>query len=139
MSTSKPSSSASRRPPLTMGQILAIVGVVVGLLILLDFNRWLATKQQLVDDANQAGTEVARLEVEHARLETQVAYATTDAAVVAWAHAGGKLTRPGEVLVVAELPTPQPTPVPTPAPPPAAAPTWVMWQNLFWGPAPRVP
>ena len=130
--------SPPRRPPLTVLQVLAIVGVVVWLLILLDFNRRLAGEQQLVNAANQARTEVASLDQVHSALLTQVAYATTDAAVVAWAHESGKMAQPGEVLVVPLVPTPQPTPLPPLAPLPPAPPTWMLWENLFVGPAPRV-
>ncbi len=122
----------SRRPPLTLTQVLILVGVVVGLLIMLDFNRRLAEAQRLVDSATQVGRQVALLETEHAVLETQVAYATTDKAVIDWAHENGKLVQPGEVLVVPVLPTPPPTPVPLPTPPPAPAPAYTLWWSLFF-------
>jgi len=134
MSASK-DGSKTPRPPLTALQVLTIVGLVVWLLVLLDFNRRLAAEQQLVNAANQARTQVAKLEAEHSLLETQVAYATTDAAVIQWAHENGKMTKGGEVLVVPLLPTPQPTPLPPPAPLPEAPPTWVLWQNLFFSEA----
>ena len=132
MSASKDSSKSSR-PPLTVLQVLTIVGMVVWLLVLLDFNRRLAAEQQLVNAANQARTQVAKLDAEHSLLETQVAFATTDAAVIQWAHENGKMAQGSEVLVVPLLPTPQPTPLPLPAPLPVAPPTWVLWQNLFFG------
>jgi hypothetical protein len=138
MSVSKDGPQTSKRPPLTVLQVLTIVGVVVWLLILLDFNHRLAAEQQLVNASNEARTEVASLDQEHTLLLTQVAYATTDAAVVDWAHASGKLAQPGEVLVVPIVPTAQPTPVSPPAPLPTPPPTWVLWQNLFVGVAPRV-
>ncbi len=134
MSASK-DSSKSRRPPLTALQVLTIVGLVVWLLVLLDFNRRLAAEQQLVNAANEARTQVAKLDAEHGLLETQVAFATTDAAVIQWAHENGKIAQGSEVLVVPLLPTPQPTPLPPMAPLPVAPPTWVLWQNLFFGEA----
>ena len=137
MSASKDSSKPARRPPLTVLQVLAIVGVVVWLLLLLDFNRRLAAEQQLVTAANQARTQVAQLEAEHSLLVTQVAYATTDAAVIQWAHEYGKMSKPGEVLVVPLVPTPQPTLLPPPVPLPTAPPTWVLWQNLFFSDSPE--
>ncbi len=138
MSASKDSEKTSRRPPLTLLQVLAIVGIVVWLLILLDFNRRLAAEQQLVNDSNKARTAVAALEAEHARLLTQVAYATTDAAVVEWAHRA-KLGQPGEILVVTVAEgTPEPTPTPLPVTLPAPPPTWKRWENLFLGAAPPI-
>jgi hypothetical protein len=132
MSASKDSPKSPSRPPLTALQVLTIVGVVVWLLILLDFNRRLASEQQLVAAANQARTQLAKLEAEHSLLETQVAYATTDAAVIQWAHENGKMAKDGEVLVVPLVPTAQPTPLPPPVPLPTTPPTWVLWQNLFF-------
>ncbi len=120
------------RPPLTLLQVLTLVGFVAGLLIVLDFNQRLAVAQRLVDARNQAATEVALLEQEQFMLQTQVAYATTDAAVIQWAHESGKLVQPGEVLVVPVVPTPTATPPPLPATPPPPPPAWTLWWNLFF-------
>jgi len=122
----------SSRPPLTLLQVLTLVGLVAGLLIVLDFNQRLAVAQRLVDSRNQAATEVAILEQEQFMLQTQVAYATTDAAVIEWAHESGKLVQPGEVLVVPVVPTPSATPPPLPATPPPPPPAWTLWWNLFF-------
>jgi hypothetical protein len=124
------------RPPLTLAQILIVVGIVAGLLIVLDFSQRLATAQRLRGAADQVATEVAQLEYENTMLQTQVAYATTDAAVIEWAHEHGKLVQPGEVLVVPVVPTPEPTPQPTPPPAPAPPPTWALWWNLFFDTSP---
>ena len=120
------------RPPLTLLQVLTLVGLVAGLLIVLDFNQRLAVAQRLVDSANRVGTEVAALEQEQSVLQTQVAYATTDAAVIQWAHESGKLVQPGEVLVVPVVPTASATPPPLPATPPPPPPAWTLWWNLFF-------
>ena len=127
----RPAGKTPARPPLTLLQVLVIIGLVAGLLIMLDFNRRQAEAQRLEADRSVASTEVAQLDNEHAALQTQVAYATTDAAVVAWAHEQGKLTQSNEVLVVPLLPTPAPSPA---APPPAAPPprpAWILWWDLF--------
>ena len=126
------SKRTNSRPPLTLLQVLTLVGLVAGLLIVLDFNQRLAVAQRLVDARNQAATEVAILEQEESRLQTQVAYATTDVAVIQWAHESGKLVLPGEVLVVPVVPTPSPTPPPLPATPPPPPPAWTLWRNLFF-------
>jgi hypothetical protein len=124
------------RPPLTLLQVLAIIGLVAGLLIMLDFNRRQAEAQRLEADRNRLATEVAQLDYEHSVLETQVAYATTDSAVIQWAHEHGKLVQGDEVLVVPLVPTSAPTPQP---PPPAAPPrraNWTLWWDLFLDSAP---
>ena len=119
------------RPPLTLLQVLVIIGLVAGLLIMLDFNRRQAEAQRLEADRSVAATEVAQLDTEHSALQTQVAYATTDAAVVEWAHEQGKLTQNNEVLVVPLLPTPVPSPAAPPPRAPPPRPDWVLWWDLF--------
>jgi len=127
----RPAGKAPVRPPLTLLQVLVIIGLVAGLLIMLDFNNRLAEAQRLEANRSVALTEDAQLASVNSALKTQVAYATTDSAVVAWAHEQGKLTQNNEVLVVPLLPTPAPSPA---APPPAAPrprPAWILWWDLF--------
>jgi len=126
------SSSVPRRPGLSLLQILVLAGCVVGLLIAVDFNQRLQRIRRTEVENARLRTEVAQLEAEQFALQTQVAYATTDAAVIAWAHAEGKLAQPGEVLVVPLLP-PSPTPLPPqPTPTPLPPATWELWWNLFF-------
>jgi hypothetical protein len=113
-------------------QVLLVVGLAAGLLIMLDFNRRQAEAQRLEADRDRVATEVAQLQWEHDALQTQVAYATTDAAVVEWAHEHGKLVQPDEVLVVPLVPSPGPTAAPPPATPPPLPAAWVLWWNLFF-------
>jgi hypothetical protein len=123
---------APARPPLTLLQILVLIGLVAGLLVIVDFNRRQGEAQRLEADRSRVSTEVAQLEMERSALETQVAYATTDAAVIAWAHEHGKLVQADEVLVVPIVPTPEPTAVPPPPPPPPLPPGWTLWRDLFF-------
>jgi len=122
----------NRRPPLTLAQVAGLVVVVLAVVVLVDFSQRLAASQRLVDEASLAKTDVAQLEREKAALQTQVAYATTDAAVIAWAHEHGRMVRPGEVLVVPVVPTAPATPVATPAPAPTSPPNWSLWRDLFF-------
>ena len=122
---------AAARPPLTAVQVLVILAFVAGLLVMLDFNRRQAEAQRLEADRDRVGTEVALLEYERSVLLTQVAYATTDAAVLDWAHEHGKLVQGNEVLVVPVLPTAPPTAVPQVVVRPVTPPGWVLWWNLF--------
>ncbi len=125
-----------KRPPLSLMQVVAVLALAAGLFVMLDFNRRQAEAQRLEADSHQAATEVAQLEYEHAVLETQVAYATTDAAVIEWAHEQGKLVQGDEVLVVPLLPTAAPTAAAAPVSPPPLPPTWTLWWSLFfdWSP-----
>ena len=128
---SKAGQKSASRPPLTLLQVLVIIGFIAGLLVMLDFNNRQAAAQRLEDDRDQASTEVARLEVERNALHTQVAYATTDAAVLDWAHEHGKLVLGNEVLVVPVVPTAPPATALPPVVAPPALPSWVLWWNLF--------
>jgi hypothetical protein len=137
MSTShKDDNRKPRRPPLTLMQLVALVGILAALLVVLDFNQRLVAAQRLRDAADLAAAEVAVLETEQSSLQTQVAYATTDASVIEWAHEQGKSVQPGEVLVVPVLPTPPPTSAPEVATAPTAVPNWQLWWNLFFDSAP---
>jgi len=123
------------RPPLTIAQLAGLVVVVLAVGVVVDFSQRLAASQRLVDAAQQVATEVAQLEREQQALQTQVAYATTDAAVIAWAHEHGKMVRPGEVLVVPVVPTAPATPVPVAVALPSPPPNWSLWRELFFGEA----
>jgi hypothetical protein len=126
------------RPPITLTQVVLLVGVLLAMLVVLDFNQRLAAAQRLRDAANTAQVEVQILETEQAILVTQVAYATTDAAVIEWAHEQGKSVQPGEVLVVPILPTPPPTIVPHIVTAPALLPNWMLWWSLFFDATPAL-
>lgn len=130
--SSRAGGKTPNRPPLTLLQVVGLLGLVAGLLIMLDFNRRQAEAQRLEADRDRLATEVAQLDYEHSALQTQVAYATTDAAVIDWAHEQGKLVQPDEVLVVPLVPTAQPTAAPPPVTAPSLPPTWVLWWDLFF-------
>jgi hypothetical protein len=136
--SSRVGNKAVTRPPLSLLQVLVVVGLAAGLLIMLDFNRRQAEAQRLEADRNRVATEVAGLQIEHEALQTQVAYATTDAAVIEWAHEHGKLVQGDEVLVVPLVPTAGPTAAPTPGTPPPLPPTWILWWNLFFDISPPI-
>jgi len=130
-------SGGKGQPPLSWLQAAGLVLMVLILVVVVDFSQRLAESQRQVESANRARTEVAQLERERAVLQTQVAYATTDAAVIAWAHEHGKMIQPGEVLVVPMIPTAAATPLPAPIAPPPSPPNWQLWWALFLGP--RIP
>lgn len=125
------------RPPLTLTQLAGLILTVIALVVIVDFSQRLAASQRLVDAKNQVGTEVALLETEQAALLTQVAYATTDAAVIAWAHENGRMVQPGEKLVVPLIPTAPPTALPPPAALPPPPTNWTLWWDMFFRPGDR--
>jgi cell division protein FtsB len=116
------------------GRIWLLVAAVVGILILGDLNRRMGDARQLERDAQSLHTEVATLEADQGQLETQVAGATSEAVVEAWARQEAKMIRPGERLVI---PLPgeggaQTTPVPPSSAPPLPS-SWQVWWALLFG------
>lgn len=113
-------------------QALAVVGVVVLAILVMDFNSRVANLRRL--SAQKAEVE-AQLDAELAKkafLETQIAEATTEGAVVRWAYEDGHMKMPGDVPVVPVPPpgvTPQPTPTPAVNAPMVS--NWQMWLLLF--------
>ncbi len=111
-----------------------VVAVVVGVLILGDLNRRMANARRLEGEARLEQTQVASLEAERARLETQIAAATSGVLVEEWARGEAKMVLPGEHLVVA-MPASggEATPWPTPTPLPPLPSNWEVWWALLFG------
>jgi len=78
--------------------------LIAGLLIIGDLNRRMADARRLERDAEILSGQVSAKNTERAELMTQVAQATSEEAIAAWAHADAKLVREGEVLVVPMAP-----------------------------------
>ena len=110
-----------------------IVLVVIFLAyMVMDFNSRMANLRNLSMQRDRIASQVAEMEQEKSRLETQIAYATSDAAVVDWAYEDGRLVRPGDNPII-PLPPAESTPVPS-APPMITQPVvnnWQVWMMLF--------
>ncbi len=112
--------------------ILIGIGCVALVLLIVDFNNRMAELRRLTAEREQVSAEVTSLVQTQVHLETQVAYATSEAAVYKWAYETRRMTKPGEVLVVpiqpeGSLPQPTPTPVITPE----VIESWQVWLSLF--------
>ncbi len=108
--------------------------LIAGLLIIGDLNRRMTDARRLERDAEVLEAQVAAKSTERVVLMTQVAAATSEESIAAWAHADAKLVRNGEVLVV-PLPPPWATRIPGtdeyvfPAPPSK----FQIWWALLFG------
>jgi hypothetical protein len=110
--------------------ILIIFAILV--LLAMDFNNRMAELRRLTAEREVVSARVTSLVQTQASLETQVAYATSDAAVYYWAYNFQHLGREGDVLVVpiqGEATTPEPTP--TPAVTPEVIQNWQVWLTLL--------
>ncbi len=115
-------------------RLMIVVGIIAALFILGDLNRRMEEARRMERDARTLASQVAELESLSVDLKTQIAGATSEAAIEAWAHGEGKLVRDNEKLVVPIPPPGAPTPLPatpTPYPPPPS--TWLVWRELLFG------
>jgi hypothetical protein len=113
--------------------VLIVIGLVLAVVLLIDFNRRMEELNRLnanLEVVQSEGTAVMQTQVS---LVTQVAYATSDAAVEQWAYEN-KWVRVGEhpVDIIAAgnaTPTPPPPSVSQTVDPP----NWRIWWDLFFG------
>jgi hypothetical protein len=111
---------------------LVVLGLIVLTLLVMDFNNRMAELRRLSDKKEDVAVEATGLMQTQAHLETQLAYATSEAAVVEWAYEEGHMVREGENLVIPlEYPgfTPEVTVIPTATPEPES--NLQIWFSLF--------
>ncbi len=106
--------------------------LVVSALMIMDFNSRLAEFKRLSTQRDSVSVQVTSLAQTESSLQTQIAYATSEAGVWEWAYENGKWVRKGDVLVVPvspgkSTPVPKPTEVITPTP----MSNWQLWMTLF--------
>jgi hypothetical protein len=111
---------------------LLVIGLVTLSLLVMDFNNRMAGLRRLSDKREDVVIEATDLMQTQVYLETQIAYATSEAAVNEWAYEEGHLVREGENLVIPlEYPgfTPKVTVIPTATPEPES--NLQIWYSLF--------
>ena len=111
---------------------LLVIGLVVLTLLVMDFNNRMAELRRLSDRRDDVAFEATDLMNTQVFLETQIAYATSEAAVDKWAYEEGHMVREGENLVIPlEYPgfTPEVTVLPTATPEPES--NFQIWLSLF--------
>jgi adenylate cyclase len=109
-----------------------LIGFVILILLVMDFNNRMAELRRLTAEKEDVSAKVTSLVDTQVALETQVAYATSEAAVYYWAYNYEHLGKEGDVLVVPiqqEGVTAQPTP--TPVITPEVIQNWQVWLSLF--------
>ena len=111
---------------------LIVIGLVVLTLLVMDFNNRMAEQRRLSDKREDVAVEATDLRHTQVYLETQIAYATSEAAVREWAYEEGHMVREGENLVIPlEYPgfTPEVTIIPITTPEPET--NFQIWLSLF--------
>jgi hypothetical protein len=120
--------------PLPVRRVAAVIGILVLVFIVLEFNRRVEQLNTLNGQYGLMQMQATQELQTQAALNTQVAYAGSNAAVEQWARVDGHYVQDGDLPVV---PLGQPgappieanTPVPTPTP----MQKWEVWYQLFFG------
>ena len=113
------------------------VGLIAGtaflVLLVIEFNNRLNELNHLDDEAQIYRTSATQAQQTHIALETQVAYAGSDAAAEEYARTEAHKILDGEIPVV-PVPDAGNTVIatPTPMPTPTQMPNWQVWWNLFF-------
>jgi hypothetical protein len=111
---------------------LILIGFAVLVLLVMDFNNRMAELRRLTAEKEVVSARVTSLVQTQASLETQVAYATSEAAVYYWAYNFEHLGEAGDVLVVPiQVEGSQPQPTPTPEITPEVIQNWQVWLSLL--------
>ena len=120
--------------PISIRRVVVAIGILVLVFIVLEFNRRLEELNMLNAQSKLVQQQATQAVQTQLALQTQVAYAGSDAAVEEWARTDGHyiqdcdlpvvpLGQPGSTPIEANSPTPIPT---QPA-------NWEVWWDLFFG------
>jgi hypothetical protein len=116
----------------TWRYVIIIGGFVVLVSLVIDFNNRMAELRRLTTEKERVSARVTELVETQYALETQVAYATSEAAVYKWAYESRRMVRPGDKLVVPiQPPGSTPAPTPTAVVTPEVITNWQVWLSLF--------
>jgi cell division protein FtsB len=111
-----------------------VIGVVILLFLIMDFNNRMEELTRLQKEAAIVRAQATAVIVTQQALQTQVAYATSPAAVDAWAREQNRMAQDGDIVII-PLPDPNATPPPTPMPTPVLSglTKWDVWFDLLFG------
>jgi hypothetical protein len=120
--------------PVSMRRVAVMIGILMLVFIVLEFNRRLEELEMLNEQHGLMLVQASQAVQTQAALNTQEAYAGSNAAVEEWARVDGHYVQEGDLPVV---PIGQPgappieasTPIPTPTP----MQKWEVWWELFFG------
>jgi hypothetical protein len=120
--------------PINVRRVVVMIGILALVFIVLEFNRRLEELNMLNRQNQIIQTQATQSIQTQAALQTQVAYASSDAAVEEWARMDGHYIHNGDLPVI---PVGEPGAVPmevsTPTPVPTQSANWEVWWNLFFG------
>ena len=113
--------------------ILSALGIVVLVLLIMDFNSRMAELRRLTADKKIIGGQATHLVQTNVYLETQIAYATSERAVEKWAREPQRMQKPGDNPIIPIAPANStPVPIATPAVTPKIIDNWDLWMSLLF-------
>ena len=111
---------------------LLVIGLLVLVLLVMDFNSRMAELRKLSDKKDEVAAQLTNLVQTQMQLETQIAFATSDLAVMRWAYQEGHMAREGDFPVVPlQEPGSEPEATPVPSATPQIQDNWQVWLALF--------
>jgi hypothetical protein len=120
--------------PVNVRRVLVMIGILALVFIVLEFNRRLEELNMLNRQNQIIQTQATQALQTQAALQTQVAYAGSEAAVEEWARMDGHYIQDGDLPVVpVGEPGAAPIEASTPTPVPTQPANWEVWWNLFFG------
>ncbi len=120
---------------------IAVLGGLIALAFLvIVFNNRIAEQRQLVAQAEKIRDELEALRATDAYLDSQIAYATSDAAVEEWAYQEARWIREGDQPIVPISPSEStPVAIPVVTSEPVTYTNWQVWWALFFDDLPALP
>jgi hypothetical protein len=120
--------------PINLRRVLVLIGILVLVFIVLEFNRRLEELNVLNRQNQIIQTQATQAIQTQFALQTQVAYAGSTAAVEEWARTDGHYIKDGDLPVVpVGQPGSPPMEASTPTPAPTQIANWQVWWKLFFG------
>ena len=120
--------------PINIRRLAGAIGILILVFIVLEFNRRLEELNMLNAQSELVQMQATQAVQTQLALQTQVAYAGSDAAVEEWARTDGHYIKDGDLPVVPlGQPGSPPIAASTPTPIPAQPANWEVWWNLFFG------
>jgi cell division protein FtsB len=113
--------------------ILSVLGFVILVLLVMDFNSRMAELNRLTAEKKIIGAQATQLVQTNVFLQTQIAYATSQPAVEEWARKNQHMVQEGDYPIVPMAPA-NSTPIPTVAPvvTPKIIDNWDVWMSLLF-------
>lgn len=122
------------RLSISLRRIAVFAGIFVLVLLVIEFNSRLEELNRVNGQLEQVRALATQAMQTQISLQTEVAYAESDAAVEEWARTEGYYLREGDRPVIPiGQPGSEPVIAETPAPTPTPLQNWQVWWSLFFG------